>query len=164
MPEDFEVFYARVKDGCLRAMTLSTGNRELAEDLVAEALARAWARWPAVSMHPCPEAWVMRTALNLNISWWRRRQHERRSAPPPRDDRAALQADPLGRHDIVAAVQRLSERQRQVVALRIYLDLDTAATAKALGIAEGTVSAHLARAIAAMRDRLTQRCSTGASS
>ena len=42
-------------------------------------------------------------------------------------------------------------RQRQVVALRIFLDLDTAHTADVLGIAPGTVTAHLARARAALR-------------
>lgn len=45
----------------------------------------------------------------------------------------------------------LPQRQRQVVALRIFLDLDTAATADVLGIAEGTVTAHLHRAMTALR-------------
>jgi DNA-directed RNA polymerase specialized sigma24 family protein len=40
---------------------------------------------------------------------------------------------------------------RQVVALRLFLDLDTGRTAEALGIAPGTVQAHLGRAIAALR-------------
>jgi len=55
----------------------------------------------------------------------------------------------------MAIVLRLPERQRQVVALRLFLDLDTAQTADVLGIAAGTVTAHLARAIAALRQELS---------
>ena len=54
----------------------------------------------------------------------------------------------------MAKVLRLPDRQRQVVALRLFLDLDTAQTASVLGIAAGTVTAHLARAIATLRQEL----------
>ena len=53
--------------------------------------------------------------------------------------------------DLVAAVRRLPVRQRQVVALRLLLDLDTASTARAMGLADGTVASHLHRALAALR-------------
>jgi RNA polymerase sigma factor (sigma-70 family) len=53
-----------------------------------------------------------------------------------------------------AALDRLPARQRQVVALRLILDLDTATTAQVLGIAAGTVMAHLGRAMAALRHEL----------
>ena len=55
---------------------------------------------------------------------------------------------------IMAALLRLPARQRQVVALRLFLDLDTGRTAQVLGIAPGTVQAHLGRALAALRDDL----------
>ena len=55
---------------------------------------------------------------------------------------------------IMAALMRLPVRQRQVVALRLFLDLDTASTAEVLGVAPSTVKAHLARALAALRDVL----------
>ena len=51
----------------------------------------------------------------------------------------------------MAALRRLPARQREVLALRIFLDLDTETTAKVLGIAPGTVMAHLSRAVAALR-------------
>jgi RNA polymerase sigma-70 factor (ECF subfamily) len=55
----------------------------------------------------------------------------------------------------MAALQRLSVRQREVIALRLFLDLDTTRTAQTLGIAPGTVTAHLARAIATLREEFT---------
>jgi DNA-directed RNA polymerase specialized sigma24 family protein len=54
----------------------------------------------------------------------------------------------------MAALLRLPGRQRQVVALRLFLDLDTGRTAEVLGVAPSTVKAHLARAIVALRDDL----------
>jgi DNA-directed RNA polymerase specialized sigma24 family protein len=55
---------------------------------------------------------------------------------------------------IMAALMRLPARQRQVVALRLILDLDTGQSAEVLGIARGTVMAHLGRAMAALRHDL----------
>jgi hypothetical protein len=47
------------------------------------------------------------------------------------------------------------------VALRIFLDLDTAHTARLLGIASGTATAHMARAVVALRQELTPAPSAG---
>ena len=154
---DFAEFYREAKDQCLFAVLVSVGDPDTAQDLVAEAFARAWASWSTVSRHPAPAAWVVRTALNAGISRWRRR---RREVPVPD---LALVADRPGAGGtagggvdptIMAALLRLPARQRQVVALRLLLDLDTERTAQVLGIAPGTVQAHLGRAMAALRDDL----------
>jgi RNA polymerase sigma-70 factor (sigma-E family) len=151
---DFADFYRRSKDECLFTVLVSVGDRDIAQELVAEAFARAWASWRTVSRHPAPTAWVVRTALNANISRWRRRRCEV-SVPDPgsvadlpaADTGADSSVDPR----IMAALLRLPARQRQVVALRLFLDLGTDRTAQVLGIAPGTVQAHLGRAIAALR-------------
>jgi RNA polymerase sigma-70 factor (sigma-E family) len=155
---DFAEFYRAAKDDCFRIVLVSVGDRDAAQDLVAEAFARAWASWGTVSRHPVPTAWVVRTALNANVSRWRRR---RREVPLP-DPGAVADLPAAGEAadgpvdaQIMAALLRLPGRQRQVVALRLFLDLDTARTAEVLGIAPGTVTAHLARAIATLRDDLT---------
>jgi RNA polymerase sigma-70 factor (sigma-E family) len=155
----FAEFYQTARDDCLRAVYASVGDRQAAEDLTAEAFARAWARWRTVGQHPAPRAWVVKTALNARVSWWRR---YRREVTLP--DSVAAAAGPTG-HDggldggvdpeLMGALLRLPARQRQVVALRIFLDLDTAGTARTLGIAPGTVTAHLARAIATLREELS---------
>ncbi|HEY1916714.1 MAG TPA: sigma factor [Streptosporangiaceae bacterium] len=72
-PLDFAEFYRRSRDDCLRAVVVSVGDQDTAQELVAEAFARACASWRTVSRHPAPAAWVMRTALNINISRWRPR-------------------------------------------------------------------------------------------
>src|SRR5580693_5670157 len=154
---DFAEFYRGAKDDCLFAVLVSVGDRDTAQDLVAEAFARAWASWAAVSRHPAPAAWVVRTALNAGVSRWRRRRRE--VAVPDLAlvaDRPAAgeAADGCVDPRVMAALLRLPARQRQVVALRLFLDLDTECTARVLGIAPGTVQAHLGRAMASLRGEL----------
>src|ERR1700758_1671120 len=79
---DFAEFYRSAADECLRAVLVSIGDVDTARELVDEAFARAWASWRTVSRHPAPEAWVVRTALNANISRWRRRRREVPVADP----------------------------------------------------------------------------------
>jgi RNA polymerase sigma factor (sigma-70 family) len=147
----FEEFYLATRDRCLRAVLAVVGQRALAEDLVAEAMCRAWRSWATVATHPAPQAWVMRTALNLNVEWWRRRRRE-----VPLDGHDPQVA--VGRDEVdpwwMDALRRLPERQRQVVAVRVLLDLDTAQTAELLGMKPATVRVHLYRAAATLRGEL----------
>jgi len=132
----------------------------LAEDQVAEAFARAWASWRKVSRHPAPRAWVVRTALNTGASWWRRRARELPLADhdvaAPGSARTGLDAA------VLTALRRLPARQREVIVLRVFLDLDIETTARQLGIAPGTVRAHLSRAVTALRNELAQANTTEA--
>jgi RNA polymerase sigma-70 factor (sigma-E family) len=156
---DFASFYEAARDDCLRTVYASVGDLDTAQDMVAEAFVRAWASWRKVSRHPAPRAWVVRTALNASVSSWRKRRRDRpladddgiRGANGP----APAPADPVD-GALMAMLLRLPARQREVIALRIFLDLDTAGTAKVLGIAPGTVKAHLSRGLTAVREELIQ--------
>jgi RNA polymerase sigma-70 factor (ECF subfamily) len=147
--DEFADFYRASKDSCLKAVTAVTGDRELAEELLAEAFTRAWMSWGKVRRHAAPRAWVVRTALNLGVSRWRRRHRE----VPLADHDAAAPTGPDDGVDpaLIAALRRLPARQREVLALRVFLDLDTETTASVIGIAPGTVTVHLSRAVAALR-------------
>jgi DNA-directed RNA polymerase specialized sigma24 family protein len=157
---EFADFFKASWEPCLRAVVAVAGSRQLAEDQVAEAFARAWASWRRVRCHPAPRAWVVRAALNTGASWWRRR---RREVPLAGHDVTAP-GDPGSGLDrsLLTAIWRLPVRQREVIALRIFLDLDTAAIASQLGIEAGTVRMHLSRAAAALRHELTPAKNTEA--
>jgi RNA polymerase sigma-70 factor (sigma-E family) len=154
----FVEFFQESWDPCLRAVAASTGDMLLAEEQVAEAFARAWGSWRKVSRHPAPRAWVVRTALNAGASWWRRRARELplvdHDVATPRSPGVTLDGD------VLTALRRLPVRQREVIVLRVFLDLDVETTAKQLGIAPGTVRAHLARAVAALRRELAHADTT----
>jgi DNA-directed RNA polymerase specialized sigma24 family protein len=167
--DDFAQFYAAARDGCLRAVCAVVGNPEQAEELTAEAFARAFAHWRKVRRHPAPQAWIVRVALNTHVSWWRKRRREIpwHSAGPALDHalsdadllhQAASNGSPGYGLDLdgpaLTALRALPRRQREVIALRVILDLDTHATAEALGIAPGTVTVHLFRATSALRTAL----------
>lgn len=150
MEQEFAAFYLAARDDCLRIVLISTGDRDLAEELVAEAFTRAWVSWAKLRGHPARQAWVVRTALNVGVSLWRLRRRE-----VPLDDRDLPDEpgawvpgiDPA----LVAAIRKLPRRQQQVLLLRVFFDLDEALAARVLGLAPGTVSAHLHRALAKLR-------------
>jgi RNA polymerase sigma factor (sigma-70 family) len=63
---------------------------------------------------------------------------------------------------MLLALRRLPARQREVIVLRVFLDLDIESTARQLEIAPGTVRAHLSRAITALRTELALETTTEA--
>jgi RNA polymerase sigma factor (sigma-70 family) len=150
---EFADFFQASWKPCLRALVAVVGSPALAEDQAAEAFAKAWASWPKLRGHPAPQAWVVRTALNAGASWWRRRRREL----PLADHHLTAASEPDGGLDaiLLMAIWRLPRRQREVIALRIFLDLDTTTIARQLGIEAGTVRMHLSRGVAALRHELT---------
>jgi RNA polymerase sigma-70 factor (sigma-E family) len=136
-------------------LTLQCGDAALAEELAQETLARVWRRWDDVRVHPSPQAWTWRVALNLTASWFRRRAAERRATsrlgPPAVEVPAPDVADRLA---VRAAVAGLPSRQRAVLVLRFFDDLSVADAALALGCAPGTVKSLTHQAIAGLRQRL----------
>jgi RNA polymerase sigma factor (sigma-70 family) len=74
--------------------------------------------------------------------------HSSRWLPKPQKKSAHLQA----RRDVVlTALRDLPERQREVVALRYYLDLSETDIASTLGISHGSVKSHAFRGLAALK-------------
>ena len=125
------------------------GDRNVAEDLAQEALARAFPRWEKISSYD--EAWVVRVTTNLAIGRWRRR------IPHHGPARAADAADAglVERLDLQRALRSLPRRQREAVALRHLGDLSEQQTAEALGCSVGAVKQHTHRGLAALRSALT---------
>jgi RNA polymerase sigma factor (sigma-70 family) len=155
---EFTEFFQASWEPCLRAVVAVVGSAQLAEDQVAEAFTRAWTSWRKVSHHPAPRAWVVRTALNTGASWWRRRRRELPLADHDVTDHdVTAPGDPASGLDatLLSAIWRLPRRQREVIALRIFLDLDTDTIARQLRIEAGTVRMHLSRGVAALRRELT---------
>jgi RNA polymerase sigma factor (sigma-70 family) len=149
----FEAFYRASRDGCLRALIVAVADPVEAEDLLAEAYARCLESWPKVRSHPAPAAWVVTVAMNLHRDRWRKTRRALRSLITPElADSPALPIEPK----LLAAIRTLPEQQRRVVAFRIILDFDTSQTADALGIAPGTVTTHLHRALNALRHELSK--------
>jgi RNA polymerase sigma factor (sigma-70 family) len=148
--DGFERFYEEHKDRVLRAVFVSSGDLHAAEDAVSDAFTKACLHWKRLQDHPARVAWVTKTAVNALRSSWRR---NRRTTIAELPEETTLPDEPIDAR-LFEAVLRLPKRQRQVVGLRVLLDLSTADTASVLDIAPGTVTAHLSRALSSLRAEL----------
>jgi RNA polymerase sigma factor (sigma-70 family) len=144
---DFAGWYAAHWPQVYRSVAVTIGDRDLAEEAVAEAFAKALARWPQPAHADSPAGWLYRVAVNEAKTRWRRGRLERRvlqrlAAAPERP------VDPpaTGDDDLWAAVAGLSRRSRQLVALRYVFDLPEAEIAATLGVTRGTVASMLSKA------------------
>jgi RNA polymerase sigma-70 factor (sigma-E family) len=134
-----------------RTAFLLTGDHALAEDLVQTALTRTVPHWRRVVAGGDPEAYVRQIMVNERIAWWRRRRYEvtaRVTEPPCPVDEADRTVE---RVTLLAALARLSPRQRAVVVLRFYEDLSVDQTAHLLGCSPGTVKSTTSDALARLR-------------
>lgn len=136
---------------------LLCGDDSQAEDLVQDALVRAFARPLRAPRPDAAEAYVRVIMVNLFIDGARRRSRWRRAALLLRGTEVALDlADQVVIRDVVlTALSDLSPRQRACVVLRYYQDLPVAQVASALGVAEGTVKRHLSEAMTRLAARLS---------
>ena len=130
------------------AIALTTGSREVAEDAVQEALARAWERSAHGDTIESLPAWVTKVAINLSRSRFRRMRIESRAVDDlAKRDRTAHSDDaPEDRVAIEGAIRALPVRQREVTVLRYYLGMSVSELAVTLGVSEGTVKTSLHRA------------------
>lgn len=151
-PPDLERFCAVEFPRLVRMLDLLTGDVHIAEELAQEALVRASSHWAKVSAMDAPGAWTRRVARNLATSRWRRTQAARRAA-------ARVGPDPTVHHDadvteadaVRDALQRLAERDREVLVLRHHLQLTVAETADELGISHEAVKSRSHRAAGRLR-------------
>ena len=138
----------------VRLALLMTGDLAAAEDVVQDAFEQLHRRWPSLRQQGSGLAYVRSSVLNGCRSVHRRaavaRKHAPRLAEPPggRGDEPASAADDRG--ELAAALRLLPRRQREVLVLRYYLDLDVAEIAGTLGISPSTVRATSTRGLAAL--------------
>lgn len=147
---DFSSFYETSFARVLAAARAFTRDRDLAYESTQEAFARAYARWRRVSAATSPEAWVVRTTLNL----CKRHFRVRGQAPPAGHPAEEVSADRL---DVLAALRSLPERQREAAVLHYIVDCPVAVVAESMGISDGAVKAHLSKAREALRRSLEVR-------
>jgi RNA polymerase sigma factor (sigma-70 family) len=141
-----------------RRLQRMLGDREAAEDLCQEALAKAWTSAPADPDHA--RAWLHRTATNLALDELRRRR-VRQAAPLDDALDAGVDGDPDSALHTREALQRLTAHERMLLLLRFQAGLSHREIADLLAIAEPTARKRLSRArtafAAAMRSTSDRR-------
>ncbi len=140
-PVEFDDWYREAFPRLVTAISVSTGDLEVAREATAEACVRALERWKRVSRMENPSGWVYTVACNLIRRRGRRFNLEQRyfrkeTAPPVLEP----SADAIAVRD---AVRALPDRARAAVVLRYFVGLTEVEVAERLGVSRGTVSASL---------------------
>lgn len=125
-------------------------QRESAEDLAQDTLLAAYRHWSKVLAADDGRAYVARIMINLHRSATRRRRVSTVAAVPEQPD----PTDALGavdRDGVWDALRGLPQRQRAVLVLRHWADLDDIAIARIVGCRRATVRSLAARGLAGLR-------------
>ena len=152
-----------------RYLLASTRDVDLAETLTQECFLKAYRNWNRFRGDSSTMTWLMRIAINLEKDHWRNRRMQfwrqtrtnsvdldEASEWLPSGERSAEQ-QLLAREQVSQvwqAVAKLSGRQRTVFLLRFTEDRELSEIAEATGLSEGTVKAHLSRALFKVRAEL----------
>jgi len=137
-----------------------TKNWAVAEDLTGETFEIALRKWRRFDAgRGTPRAWLLAIARSTALDWFRsdarrRRREERAEAFVPKAEEAGL-GEGLS-PELEEGLRSLSAAEREVVALRVVLDLDSAEAARVLGISATAVSTRLSRALAKLEERMRE--------
>ena len=146
-PEGFEDAFRDLYPRAFGLAFRMLGNRQAAEDVASETMARALMRWNRLDRERLA-GWVLRVTANQAIDLMRRKGRTLEVGVVDLEDSTTL------RLALADALRQPPKRQREAIALRYLSDLSEADTAAALGIAPGSVKVHVHRGLASLRDQL----------
>jgi RNA polymerase sigma-70 factor (sigma-E family) len=152
-----EELYAAHYRRLVRLSVLLVRDPETAEEVVQDAFVAMHGRWRSLRDPDRALAYLRQVVVNRSRSVIRRRVVAARHVPAPVPDRPGADTDVVDverRTQVLDALRALPTRQREVVALRYYLDLSENQIAETLGISNGAVKSHASRAAAALRTSL----------
>jgi RNA polymerase sigma-70 factor (ECF subfamily) len=167
--QEFSNVVASHRPQIFRFLLASSRDLDLAETLTQECFLKAHRNWSSFRGESSAMTWLMRIAINLQKDHWRNRRMQfwRQTQNNAVDLDEASEWLPSGESSaeqqllarervgqVWQAVEGLSERQRTIFLLRYVEELELSEIARATGLSEGTVKAHLSRALARVRTGL----------
>ena len=170
--EEFATIVARHRPQVFRFLLASTRDLDLAETLTQECFLKAHRNWAGFRGESSALTWLMRIAINLEKDHWRNRRMQfwrlTRSNAVDADEasewlpsgESSPEQQLLAREQVKQvwqAVDGLSQRQRTVFLLRYVEEMEIAEIGQATGLSEGTVKAHLSRALGRVRRGVRER-------
>jgi len=170
--QEFSTIVANCRPQIFRFLLASTRDPDLAETLTQDCFLKAHRNWSGFRGESSAITWLMRIAINLQKDHWRSRriQFWRRTNTNAVDADEASEWLPSGESSpeqqllareqvkqVWSAVDGLSERQRTVFLLRFVEEMEIAEIGRATGLSEGTVKAHLSRALGRVRGQLGRK-------
>ena len=169
---EFTCVVERHRPQIFRFLLASTRDVDLAETLTQECFLKAHRNWGSFRGDSSAMTWLMRIAINLQKDHWRNRRmqfwRQTQTNAVDLDEASEWLASGEGSAEkhllareqverVWQSVKGLSERQRTVVLLRYVEEQELSEIAQATGLSEGTVKAHLSRALGRVRAELGGR-------
>jgi RNA polymerase sigma-70 factor (ECF subfamily) len=156
--DEFERLYEAEAAGLFSFLAYRTGDRALAEDLLADAFERALrGRGKFDRRRASQKTWLYAIALNVLRDHVRRASAESRALE--RADKPGAEIDPLAsvhhRDELGRALATLSAEERESIALRFGADLTVPEIAKVLGEPLTTVEGRVYRALRKLKSELS---------
>lgn len=152
-----EELYAAHYRRLVRLSVLLVRDVETAEEVVQDSFVAMHGKWRSLREPGKGLAYLRQTVVNRSRSVLRHRGVQAAYSPPVVADRQGADEDALvseRRAAVLGALRGLPERQREVLALRYYLDLSEADIAHTLDISRGAVKSHASRGVAALRSQM----------
>jgi RNA polymerase sigma-70 factor (ECF subfamily) len=155
----FSAVAADCLDEVYRYLLMLTADAALAEDLTSATFEKALTRWRRFDPNRgSATTWLCAIARNTALDHFRSESRRRR-----REDSYALREPRLDERsfapgmsaELEQALQTLTAGEREVIALRVVLDLDAQTAADVLGISRTACSMRLARALQKLEERMT---------
>jgi RNA polymerase sigma-70 factor (ECF subfamily) len=145
-------------DAVYRYLVYLTGDRVAAEDLAAETFEKAYRGWRKFDPHRgAPRTWLCRIAHSVAVDWFRAEARRTRREDNYMRDTEMLQESVFGdgfSPELEQALHRLTPAEREVVALRVLLELDGPSAARVLGISQTACSTRLSRALKRLEEEV----------
>jgi RNA polymerase sigma-70 factor (sigma-E family) len=142
----------------VRLAVVMLGDAGRAEDVVQDAFLGLYRRWDALSDSSRALAYLRSSVLNGCRTVLRQRSRQDQAAPAQPNvasaETMALVSE--AQREVLAAVRRLPDRQREAVVLRYYLEMTEDETAGAMRVSRGTVKSATSRGIASLARMLKE--------
>ena len=146
-------------DAVYRYLVYLTGDRAAAEDLTAETFEKAFRTWRRFDpRRGAPRTWLCRIAHSTAVDWFRAEARRQRREETFVRDEAMLEESVFAEGlspELERALRRLTPAEREVVALRVLLELDGPSAARVLGISPTACSTRLSRALKRLEEEMT---------
>ena len=135
-----------------------TRDRSLADDLASATFEKAFRKWSRFdARRGTPRTWLLGIARTTALDWFRAESRRRKREEAAALDEHVEEAFAEGLSpELETALATLSAGEREVLALRIVLELDGDATARVLGISPTAVSTRLSRALKRLEERVNE--------
>lgn len=151
--EAFGILLGKYRDVLFGTAYLMMGNKDLAEDVVQEALIRIWKHISSFRSESKIKTWMVRIVMN-EVKRYRRKKYlslvSLKHASEIPDDLPGIEAELLRDDDyqrLQQALEVLPRKQKEAVVLRYFSELTVPEVAKVMGEREGTIKSRLSRGL-----------------